>query len=273
MRDFAVATARRSTLAGHTAARRPFAVVGVGVRVVTNGTRLWALTALAIVAAGAALVAVLAVSTAAVRHEAPAFLARSLGPEAPAASLARVSASGISTSITPVGLSFRNQGARLTLASQDVVQGSGSPVPWSKRANGAFRETSFGNEAIIFQNGQIEQLLTVGKRVGKKTWSWRIASNAGYPRVGDDGYVAFIKDHAIRQDIVIKPVAIFDVQGRDVTPAGLRWQIAQDGRGYLLQLTLNDKGLAVPYVIDPIVFTARPRLRPRPMSRSACRLR
>src|SRR4030095_14340404 len=48
----------------------------------------------------------------------------------------------------------------------------------------------------------------------------------------------------------IQPVAIFDRDGRDITPRGARGS----RRGRTLERRLNDAQLPLPYVIDPVAL-------------------
>ena len=143
----------------------------------------------------------------------PAFVAHSLGAPLKSASATRQISADVSLG-NDGGLVFGSGRDHLTLTSAD----SGSSSGWSRYAKGAARSTSFGNEVVVTKPNAAEQLLTVGRHHGKHTWTWRLSSNLGYPRVGDDGYVAFIKGHLISQAIQIKPVEIYDAAGRSITP-------------------------------------------------------
>ena len=112
----------------------------------------------------------------------------------------------------------------VTIRSADAAGGK-----WQGRQAGAVRATPFGNEAIVVTPTYTEQFLTVDRRYGVKTWKWQIDSSVSVPRVGDDGYVAFIKDHKVMQDLLIKPVEIYDAKGNIITPTGARWSLAQYG--------------------------------------------
>src|SRR5439155_694584 len=48
-------------------------------------------------------------------------------------------------------------------------------------------------------------------------------------------------------------VALLYEGGRDVTPAGLKWSLGHDRKGWLLELRLDDSELPLPYVIDPAI--------------------
>ena len=68
-----------------------------------------------------------------------------------------------------------------------------------------------------------------------------------------DGRVALV-DHRTGGTFEIAPVRILDAAGDDVTPAGLRWTVS----GHKLELTLDDRGLKLPYVIDPAITVITP---------------
>ena len=97
-----------------------------------------------------------------------------------------------------------------------------------------------------------EQFLTVDHRQGLKTWRWQLASGDLKPLVGDDGAVGFWTAHTLA-GMHVDPVAILDTAGRNVTPGGLRWSLARNRRGWLLELRMNDAQLPLPYVIDPAI--------------------
>ena len=68
----------------------------------------------------------------------------------------------------------------------------------------------------------------------------------------------------------ILPVAILDRDGRDVTPAGLRWSLDRQGSGWRLGLWLDDARLPVPYLIDPIALIAACALPAGPGGTTSC---
>ena len=119
---------------------------------------------------------------------------------------------------------------------------------WKRHADGEWRATPFGSEAITLGTDQPEHFLTVDRRVGRKTWAWRLETSLT-PRLLADGGVGFVDPATHRvSDLTIAPVAILDSGGDDVTPTGLRWQL---GKGKTLELDLRDDDLPEPYVIDP----------------------
>ena len=119
---------------------------------------------------------------------------------------------------------------------------------WKRHADGEWRATPFGSEAITLGTDDPEHFLTVDRRVGRRTWAWTLETSLT-PRLLPDGGVGFVDPATHRvSDLTIAPVAIFDSAGADVTPAGARWEL---GKGTTLELDLRDDGLPEPYVIDP----------------------
>src|SRR6266566_6571533 len=185
----------------------------------------------------------------------PSFIADKLGADLPRQRLSHRLAGDATLTIDRSGFAVQNRAGSVRLSSIDRPAGS-----WLGHARGAQRNTAFGNEAIVLDRNATgvggEQFLTVGKGYGTHTWSWNLSSTFGRPRVGDDGYVAFIRGHYLTQKMFVKPVLILDASGKDVTPKGLAWQIGIDRSGhYLLQLPLDDSKLPLPYVIDPGITT------------------
>ena len=98
---------------------------------------------------------------------------------------------------------------------------------WTRHAGGAWRATPFGSEAIMLGTDDPEHFLTVDRRVGRRTWAWRLETRLT-PRLLPDGGVGFVDPATHRvADLTIAPVVIFDSAGDDVTPAGLRWQLGK----------------------------------------------
>jgi hypothetical protein len=190
----------------------------------------------------------------------PAFLAEALGAPQAEAPLARKPARGVSVAIRDDGYRVAAKDGSVSLASQEAGEGQ-----WRAFANGASRPTAFGAETIVVEPRKTEQYLTVTSRQGAKTWTWQLATTLE-PRLAKDGGVDFVVDggwheahkhyHGPRlAQYRIAPVAIFDAQGNDVTPAGLRWSLAHRGSSWWLELRLDDSKIPLPYVIDPaIVF-------------------
>ena len=119
---------------------------------------------------------------------------------------------------------------------------------WKRHADGEWRATPFGSEAITLGTDDPEHFLTVDRRVGRRTWAWTLETSLT-PRLLPDGGVGFVDPATHRvSDLTIAPVAIFDSAGDDVTPSGLRWQL---GNSKTLELNLRDDDLPEPYVIDP----------------------
>src|SRR5919109_74259 len=147
-----------------------------------------------------------------------------------------------------VELEAKDADASAALALEGAAGGA-----WRRFVNGVTRPTAYGAETIVVDGATKEQFLTVGERQGLRTWRWRIESNRT-PRVGDDGGVAFLdpKTHKLT-DISIAPVKIFDAERKDVTPAGLRWNVERSAGSWWLTLRVHDANLPLPYIIDPAI--------------------
>ncbi|MEN3272468.1 MAG: hypothetical protein V7636_1229, partial [Actinomycetota bacterium] len=186
-------------------------------------------------------------------HSVPSFIQHALGaPKSHASSTLRPKPGSSVRLHDEGGFTLREQSSYLTLTS---AEGNGGT--WKRHATGAQRSTSFGNEEVVTGKTGAEQFLTVGRHVGKHTWSWLMDTNLGEPSVRDSGVVAFVHNHLVAQHLVIAAPEIFDGAGKTITPKGLRWSTAirGDGKSYL-QLTLDDAKLPVPYVIDPAITFA-----------------
>ena len=210
-------------------------------------TRLLALLAASTALLFTAFLAVseLATLRGAKAHDASAYLTRELGPPLGSASLVRMPAR-----IHPAlggKLEIRRGGLKVTAGRDTLSLRFAGKAPWRQFANGVARPSPFGRESITFGVNRVEQSLLVDRRQGTKVWRWQLASNLR-ARVADDGSVRFDGNRALS----ILPVAIFDRDRRDVTPADARWSL----RGRTLELRLNDAQLPTPYVIDPIALVA-----------------
>ncbi|HEY8104037.1 MAG TPA: hypothetical protein VIE18_05935, partial [Gaiellaceae bacterium] len=177
-------------------------------------------------------------------HTPARFLTAALGDER-AAPLAPVQA-GSATARIDTGRLVVESARHDRIGLSARVPGSRT---WMRRAKGEWRETPFGSEAITLGTKDPEHFLTVDRRIGNKTWEWKLETTlAG--RLLPNGGVGFVDPKTRRvSELTIAPVAIFDAAGTDVTPAGLRWELG--GAGRTLKLNLNDEGLPEPYVIDP----------------------
>src|SRR6266550_1311220 len=177
-------------------------------------------------------------------HDASAYLTRELGSPLSSATLVRTPAR-----VHPAlggKLELRDGGLKATSGRNTLSLRFAGSAPWRQYANGVSRPTPFGREAITFGVNRVEQSLLVNRRQGTKVWHWQLSSNLD-ARIAHDGSVRFGSSA-----LSILPVAIFDRQGRDVTPTGLRWSL----HGHALLLRLNDAQLPAPYVIDPIALVA-----------------
>ena len=178
----------------------------------------------------------------------PAFLSKALGAADSEAPLVRHPEAGVEVAIQDSSFRIRSSSATVTLATQ----GAG-PGDWHRFEHGVSRPIAEGAESILVDGPTLEQFLTIRERQGVRTWRWRI-DTAQVPRVGDDGAVAFLDTKLHRlTDVSIAPAAILDVEGKDVTPDGLRWSVELRNDAWWLTLRLDDSKLPLPYVIDPAV--------------------
>src|SRR5437588_757790 len=118
----------------------------------------------------------------------------------------------------------------------------------SPRAYGAARATSFGHGTVVFGADRFEEFLVVERRQGQREWRWQLGTQLT-PRLGADGTI-HLEDRG-RRALRILPVRILDVHAHDVTPASARWTVRRRGGGWTLGLSLDDRKLPLPYVIDP----------------------
>ncbi|NUT55882.1 MAG: hypothetical protein HOQ03_07865, partial [Thermoleophilia bacterium] len=203
------------------------------------------LALVALVATAAALLA-----TATLRHEEPQveFLAQALGTPNRTAPLQRS---------LPTGERFRIRD-RALVAEADFGSVALQPIglargaEWTRSEHGVTRRTPFGSRTLVLDGTTAEEFLTVERRQGTRTWRWQLDTSLD-PKSRVDGRVALV-DRRTGGTFEIAPVQILDAGGDDVTPAGLRWTV----RGHTLALTLDDRDLPLPYVIDPAITVIAP---------------
>ena len=154
-------------------------------------------------------------------------------------------ARGVTVRLGTRGYVVSTAGASVGIDARGV-EGS----PWSSRAHGAARTTSFGAEAIVVGSSRTEELLTVGRHEGRRVWRWRVRGRST-PVVARDGRVLLLR-HGRASAMSVAPVQILDAAGKTITPRAARWTVRHvRGGSWLLQLRLDDSKLPVPYVIDP----------------------
>ncbi len=184
----------------------------------------------------------------------PAFLQHQLGQPGPVAGGAAGTSTAVQTlrasheaavALAPAGLKVSSGKHSVGLGSMDAG-GAG----WTVFQHGGSRATSFGHEAVTVSPTEVEEYLIVDSHQGTRTWSWQLDAAGLTPRLGAGGTVGFLAGHRLL-DTYIKPVAIMDARGADITPAGARWSLARRGAGWTLQLRLDDAALPTPYTIDP----------------------
>ncbi len=180
------------------------------------------------------------------------FVSHALGPHDPSFLLDRRWDDLTHVSIAGGGFAVRHDGAALKL----TATGTGSAT-WVRHAWGVERPTSFGREAIVVAAPRTEEYLTVDRRLGPRTWRWRLESHKSIPRLEADGSMSLSADGA-RAGIRVLPPVVYDADGRDVTPAGTQWSLERRGSSRFLTLRVDDSSLPVPYVIDPIAIVGSP---------------
>ncbi|HUP31987.1 MAG TPA: hypothetical protein VM184_03065, partial [Gaiellaceae bacterium] len=202
------------------------------------------------IALAAALAALLLVGAATRRDQAAApapFLQTAVGPRDADAPLVREALPGVRTALDEHSFGFERAGESVRLTPAD---GAGE---WTRHADGAVRDTSYGSETIVFRGERgLEQFLTVERRQGQRTWSWQLDTVDLEPRLKVDGSIEFRRGGGTA-GLQISPAAILDTAGEDVTPDGLRWSLAERGGSWWLELELDDAELPLPYVIDPAI--------------------
>ena len=175
----------------------------------------------------------------------PSFLEDAVGPALP-------SGSPTANLGDDVGVALRRNGYTVSLDRGQAVtlamQGSGSA--WTAHANGVTRSTPYGHEVLLLVPRRAEQFLAVSTRQGARTWRWRLDTNGLEPRLRADGGID-LWDGSERSELGLSPVAIFDADGRDITPDGLDWRLAGKPGAWRLELSLDDADLPLPYLIDP----------------------
>ena len=176
----------------------------------------------------------------------PEFLASALGsPQGETDATVHKPAPGVQVDVDQAGYTVRRAGASVSVTGE----GSGT-AGWTAFENGASRRTPFGHETITIQPDKTELYLTVVRHQGVRTWRWRLDAAGLQPRLEANGGVRFVGLRG-QSAISIHPVAILDASGREITPAGLRWSLVHDDKGWWLGLRLDDRKLPLPYVIDP----------------------
>ena len=190
-----------------------------------------------------------------VHVQTPHFLSKALGQPVADAKLVRHPSAGTTLRMGGSSFGIRHGNVSFALAAEGVGR-----APWSSYKHGVGRATPFGLETVTAGRTQVEQFLTVGRHLGTTTWRWKFAglpSNLT-PRVGDDGYVAFLVGTGavkrLSQDAFIAPPAILDANGKRIPQKNLHWSVSSAGGHWWLNLRVHDSKLPTPYVIDPIAI-------------------
>ena len=180
------------------------------------------------------------------------FVSRALGPHDPSFLLDRRWDDLTRVSLAGGGVAVRHDGTTLKL----TATGTGSAA-WARHAWGLERPTSFGREAIVVAAPRTEEYLTVERRLGPRTWRWRLESPKSIPRLEADGSLSLTTAGA-RAGVRVLPPVVYDAAGHDVTPQGAHWSLERRGSSRFLALRVDDSSLPVPYVIDPITIVGSP---------------
>ena len=203
-----------------------------------------------LVAVLAALVGAAFLANGALRRETPQveFLQQALGEPSRTTPLTRTLPTGERFRIVDRAIVAQADFGSIALQPIGLERGVG----WTRTANGVTRTTSFGRRTLLLDGTKAEEFLTVERRQGDRTWSWKLGTKLD-PHLRVDGRVELI-DRKTNGTFEIAPVKILDADGDDVTPTGLRWSL----RGHRLELTLDDRALPLPYVIDPAITVITP---------------
>lgn len=173
------------------------------------------------------------------------FLSRQLGD--PRQGLPRITTSGFRATADGNGLTVSVRGASVSLRAADRLSHA-----WRRYEHGLSRPTAYGRETITLGPDRAEQLQTVVRRQGKRTWQWQLQTGGMTPRLRPDGSVWF-GSAGKTAGLHVAPVSVLDSSGADVTPASARWRLRRAAGSWWLVLRLNDAKLPLPYTIDPSV--------------------
>src|SRR3954466_7392985 len=182
-------------------------------------------------------------------HDASAYLTRELGSPLSSAPFVRVPARGTTVSLSARGFRVRHGKQALSLRLAGLSSGK-----LASYRRGVSAPTAFGRVVVSATARKTEQFLVVDVHQGAKTWRWQLDAHGLRPRVGDDGYVGFLGGHRLANDFVIAPPKILDSDGHDISPEALRWSLTRAGGKWWLELTVDDRNLPTPYIVDPASF-------------------
>ncbi|MDX6438217.1 MAG: hypothetical protein QOF45_800, partial [Gaiellaceae bacterium] len=180
----------------------------------------------------------------------PAFLAKALGAGVAGTPERRTNA-GQRVSLPRSGYQLEAGTHALTLSSAAPEGNS-----WHQFEQGAVRSTPFGTETVVVHRNVVEQFLTVEKRLGPKRWRWKLDTGTLKPHLRSDGSVLVSAGNLVG-GFRILPAAILDGRGREISPAGTQWNLERSDGSWFLALDVDDRELALPYVIDPATIFFR----------------
>jgi hypothetical protein len=186
-------------------------------------------------------------------HPQPAFVTNELGAPQRLAPLVRRPVAGTTVAVQPRGgyAIHRGQG------SVAVATAGAGTEHWRSYRGGLTRPTPFGRETVVVDSARTEQYLTVNRHQGRRTWSWKLATDLRPQRLPGGG-VAFAAPGARTADLHLLPVSVLSAAGTNVAPAGLAWTLRKTRHGWWLGLTFDDSKLPVPYTIDPSFANGSP---------------
>lgn len=145
----------------------------------------------------------------------PRFLVDQLGSSGNGPHVVR--RDGFSARLTAGGFTAAEGRARFSL----TTSGTGR---WHRYAHGALRKTAYGREAVVVGDASIEELRTVDRHLGKRTWRWKLGNLTLNPSLTPDGRVRFGAS-----TLHLEPVKVLDARGGDVTPHASHWSLRRVG--------------------------------------------
>ncbi|HWH06843.1 MAG TPA: hypothetical protein VNT23_10480, partial [Gaiellaceae bacterium] len=112
-----------------------------------------------------------------------AFLQEALGAGDASSSLAREAAPNVRVVVEERSFRFERAGGAVALEPQ-----SGGDGRWIRHSGGATRTTPYGSETVLLRGEDgLEHFVTVERRQGERTWSWRLDAGTLEPRSRVDG--------------------------------------------------------------------------------------
>lgn len=107
--------------------------------------------------------------------------------------------------------------------------------------NGATYVASEFTAVQSFHGPSLKESIVVPKRLGTRTWSWKVSGGKLAPRLTANGAVD------LRNGLFIPAPVITDAKGTKLN-APATWTLAAGG---VVSITLNDRSYPTPYIVDP----------------------